>query len=155
MDEALCIPCYCVLTIVKVTFIVWIHYAKGYIKYLGNYSPVPTYTTVGKIFTNTDHCSTSERKMQLLSKSILRRFEHSRCLFSPPVLLNELTFHKGNYILFKDPLKRHSHYIDVDAILGYKGRYFARYGIPTMLDDASNRSLFDFFCLSSCVCSLT
>ena len=139
----------------QVTFIIWIHYVKGYIKYLGNYRPVSTYTTVGKIFRNTDPCSTAKRKGQLLSKSIIRRFEHSRCLFSPPVLLNELAFHKSNYILFKDTLKRHSHYIDVDAILGYKGRYFARYGIPTMLDDASTRSLFGFFGLSSCVCSLT
>ena len=39
-------------------------------------------TTVREIFRNTDRCSTADRKMKLLSKSIIRRFEDSRRSFS-------------------------------------------------------------------------
>ena len=38
-------------------------------------------TTICKIFRNTAHCSTVDRKMQSLLKSINRRFEDSRYLF--------------------------------------------------------------------------
>ena len=53
--------------------------------------------------------------MLLLSKTITRRFKYSRYLFSPPVLFIQLTFHSWapwGYVLFKDPLKRHSRYND-------------------------------------------
>ena len=50
---------------------------------------------VRKIFRNTDHYWTADRKMQLLSKSIIRRFEDPRSSFFTACVVYRLELHKG------------------------------------------------------------
>ena len=47
-------------------------------------------STLSKMFTNTDHCSMDDEKMQLLSKSIMKIPD---VYFSSLVLFIELSFH--------------------------------------------------------------